>query len=218
MNYGKWIDDIKEINKPGKYSINKIGNEANNSYIIKSPNSDKEYFVVEYRKREGKYDLNLYGEGLLVYRINTAFAGKGNMYGADIGGTGTGGDEVYLYRPNGSLNNIGDIIKAPLGYNRSSIDSKELFLSNGKDSGISLKNISTLGDTANFDVVINGQTGDDETGGTEDKDIKEWKAGTSYKVGDIVTYKNYKYKCIQAHNSVVTWEPSETPAIWERIN
>ncbi|NFB57678.1 M6 family metalloprotease domain-containing protein [Clostridium botulinum] len=330
MNYGKWIDDIKEINKPGKYSINKIGNEANNSYIIKSPNSNKEYFVVEYRKREGKYDSNLHGEGLLVYRINTAFAGKGNMDGADIGGTGIGGDEVYLYRPNGSLNNIGDLIKAPLGYNRSSIDSKELFLSDGKDSGISLRNISTLGNTANFDVVINGQTGNGETGdeklplkynvnfndtktlskaedisgecvygkkinnielylngskymdaergrlndsenkykgydlskaafkfsvdfskfsdgnypyeirvttedgqkisikqgylkvkkqtgGTEDKDIKEWKPGTSYKVGDIVTYNNYKYKCLQAHNAIVTWEPSKTPALWARI-
>ncbi len=50
MYYGKWLNNINEINKPGKYSINKIGTEANNSYIIKSPNSNKEYFVVEYRK------------------------------------------------------------------------------------------------------------------------------------------------------------------------
>ncbi|NFA59692.1 M6 family metalloprotease domain-containing protein [Clostridium sporogenes] len=321
MYYGKWVDGIKEINKPGKYSISKIGSEANNSYIIKSPNSNQEYFVVEYRKKEGQYESNLPGEGLLVYRINTAYAGRGNA---------SGDDEIYLYRPNGGLNVVGDLTRAALGYNKVSIDSKELFLSNGKDSGISLRNISTLGNTANFDVVINGQTGDGETGDeklslkynvnfddtktlskaedisgecvygkkinnielylngykymdaerdrlndpenkykgydlskaafkfsvdfsrlsegnypyeikittedgqkisikqgylkvkkqtgdTEDKDIKEWKPGTSYKVGDIVTYNNYKYKCIQAHNAIVTWEPSKTPALWGRI-
>lgn len=333
MYYGKWIDGIKEINKPGKYSINKIGIEDNNSYIIKSPNSDKEYFVVEYRKKEGKYDSVLPGEGLLVYRINTAFAGIGNAFAgkdlAEIGGMGIGGDEIYLYRPNASYAREA-LASAGLGYNRLSIDSKELFLSNGRDSGISLRNISTLGNTANFDVVINGQTGDGETGnenlplkynvnfddtktlskaenisgecvygkkinnielylnglkymdaergilndpenkykgydlskaafkfsvdfskfsdgdylyeirvttedgqkisikqgylnvkkqtdGTEDKDIMEWKPGTSYKVGDIVTYKNYKYKCLQAHNSIVTWEPLVAPSLWERI-
>ncbi|MBO3446796.1 M6 family metalloprotease domain-containing protein, partial [Clostridium botulinum] len=59
MYYGKWLNNINEINKPGKYSINKIGTEANNSYIIKSPNSNKEYFVVEYRKNEGQYESNL---------------------------------------------------------------------------------------------------------------------------------------------------------------
>ncbi|MBW5456662.1 M6 family metalloprotease domain-containing protein [Clostridium sporogenes] len=315
MTYGKWVDGIKEINKPGKYSINKIGNEANNSYIIKSPNSNKEYFVVEYRKREGKYESNLPGEGLLIYRINTSYAGRGNAFD---------GDEIYLYRPNAS-NAVEALASAGLGYNKSSINSKELFLSDGRDSGISLRNISTSGNTANFDVVINGQTDDEklplkynvnfddtktlskaedisgecvygkkinnielylngskymdaergrlndpenkykgydlskaafkfsvdfskfsagnypyeikvttedgqkisikqgylkvkkQTGGTEDKDIKEWKAGTSYKVGDIVTYNNYKYKCIQAHDAIVTWEPSKTPALWARI-
>lgn len=154
MYYGKWLNNINEINKPGKYSINKIGTEANNSYIIKSPNSNKEYFVVEYRKNEGRYESNLPGEGLLVYRINTAFQGRGNS---------SSNDEVYVYRPNGSLNNTGDISKAAFAYNKTSINSKELFLSDGSDSGISLKNINTSGNTANFDVVINGQTADDET-------------------------------------------------------
>ncbi|EJO5346928.1 M6 family metalloprotease domain-containing protein [Clostridium botulinum] len=315
MYYGKWVDGIKEINKPGKYSINKIGTEANNSYIIKSPNSNKEYFVVEYRKKEGQYESNLPGEGLLVYRINTTYAGRGNA---------SGDDEVYVYRPNGSLNTVGDLTRAALGYNKASINSKELFLSDGKDSGISLRNISTSGNTANFDVVINGKTGDeklplkynvnfDDTktlskaedisgecvygkkisnielyvngskymdaersrlndpenkykgydlskaafkfsvdlskfsdgdypyeirvttedgqkisikkgylkvqnqGGTEDKDTNEWKPGINYKVGDIVTYNNYKYRCLQAHNSLGTWQPSKTPALWARI-
>ncbi|GAA0125136.1 M6 family metalloprotease domain-containing protein [Clostridium sp. CTA-19] len=151
MYYGKWMDNIQEINKPGKYSVSKIGNSNNNSYIIKSPNSNKEYFVVEYRKKERLYESNLPGEGLLVYRINTAFQGRGNA---------SGNDEVYLYRPYGTLNAVGDLSKAALGYTKININSNELFLSNGMDSGISLQNVNVSGDTANFNVVINGETGD----------------------------------------------------------
>ncbi|WP_251859441.1 M6 family metalloprotease domain-containing protein [Clostridium sp. Marseille-Q2269] len=161
MYYGKWINNINTINKPGKYSINSIINENNNSYIIKSPNSNKEYFVVEYRKTQGLYESNLPGEGLLVYRINTALQGRGNA---------EGGDEVYLYRPNGSLYNVGDISNANFNSTRTIIGSKNLFLSDGRDSGISLKNIKTIGNTANFDVVINGKTGDTTSETDDNKD------------------------------------------------
>lgn len=159
MYYGKWINNISEINKPGKYSVKSINNPADNSYIIKSPNSNSEYFVVEHRKKQGIYESGLPGEGLLVYRINTALQGRGNS---------SGKDEVYLYRSSGSLNNVGDLSNAALGDNRTSINSNELFLSDGSDSGISLTNISTSGDTTNFNVVINGQSGDGED---KDKDL-----------------------------------------------
>lgn len=159
MYYGKWINNISEINKPGKYSVKSINNPTDNSYIIKSPNSNSEYFVVEHRKKQGIYESGLPGEGLLLYRINTALKGRGNS---------SGKDEVYLYRPSGSLNNVGDLSNAALGDNRTSINSNELFLSDGSDSGISLTNISTSGDTTNFNVVINGQAGDEED---KDKDL-----------------------------------------------
>ncbi|SFB36877.1 M6 family metalloprotease domain-containing protein [Clostridium frigidicarnis] len=158
MYYGKWLSNISEINKPGKYSVKSINNPTDNSYIIKSPNSTSEYFVVEHRKKQGLYESGLPGEGLLVYRINTALQGRGNS---------NGNDEVYLYRPSGSLNSVGDLSNAALGYNRTSINSNELFLSDGSDSGISLTNISTSGDTTNFNVVINGQSGGED----EDKDF-----------------------------------------------
>ncbi|MDU6878409.1 MAG: M6 family metalloprotease domain-containing protein [Clostridium botulinum] len=329
MYYGKWINTMPQINKPGRYSINKIGNESNNSYIIKSPNSNSEFFVVEYRKKEGRYESNLPGEGLLVYRINTTYKGKGNS---------SGNDEVYVYRPNGSLYNVGNIRAAALNNSRPNISSQELFLSNGKDSGISLRNINISNNAATFDVVINGQTAGNTTGGegnetndkvlpfkykidfdntkefttsqyltgeclygkkitnielyvngskfmdaersrlndpenkhngydlsqgsfkffldfsrwadgsypyqikvktqdgkqfiisqgyfkvkkqttgsTDNKEIKEWKPYTNYKIGDIVMYKNCKYKCIQAHRSIYSWEPIYTHSLWTRI-
>ncbi|SFB36868.1 M6 family metalloprotease domain-containing protein [Clostridium frigidicarnis] len=324
MYYGKWINNINEINKPGKYSVKAINNQADNSYIIKSPNSTSEYFVVEHRKKQGLYESGLPGQGLLIYRINTAFQGKGNS---------NSNDEIYLYRPSGTLNSKGNLNSAALGSNKTSISSSELFLSDGRDSGIRLENISMSGDIANFNVVINGQTGetgggedgdkklplkyvvnfDDtktimsdleitgecvsgkkvtsvdiyinggkyksaersslndyqnkykgydlsqaafkfnlncsawgesnypyriiatakdgqtttlkegnlivrkQTGGTETEQTNKWKPGTSYKVGDIVTYQGNKYKCIQSHRAIVSWEPTITPALWGRM-
>lgn len=48
--------------------------------------------------------------------------------------------------------------------------------------------------------------------------MTEWKPNTYYKIGDIVTYDLYYYKCIQAHTSIVTWEPSiDTQALWDLL-
>ncbi|HHV74959.1 MAG TPA: glycoside hydrolase [Thermoanaerobacterium sp.] len=43
----------------------------------------------------------------------------------------------------------------------------------------------------------------------------EWAPNTSYKVGDLVTYNGKTYKCIQAHTSLVGWEPPNVPALWQ---
>ncbi|MGL4655541.1 MAG: immunoglobulin-like domain-containing protein [Sarcina sp.] len=44
-----------------------------------------------------------------------------------------------------------------------------------------------------------------------------WKAGTSYKQGDVVTYSGKKYKCLQPHNALNGWEPANVPALWAVI-
>lgn len=41
-----------------------------------------------------------------------------------------------------------------------------------------------------------------------------WAPGVSYKIGDEVTYGGATYKCLQAHTSMVGWEPSIVPALW----
>ncbi|GAA2610965.1 lytic polysaccharide monooxygenase [Paractinoplanes durhamensis] len=42
-----------------------------------------------------------------------------------------------------------------------------------------------------------------------------WKAGTAYKVGDVVTYNGLSYRCRQAHTALAGWEPPNVPALWQ---
>ncbi|MDG9716974.1 carbohydrate-binding protein [Streptomyces sp. DH24] len=48
-----------------------------------------------------------------------------------------------------------------------------------------------------------------EPGGT-------WAAGTVYQAGAQVTYGGAAYRCLQTHQAQVGWEPSNTPALWQR--
>jgi chitin-binding protein len=41
-----------------------------------------------------------------------------------------------------------------------------------------------------------------------------WTAGTTYKVGDRVTYGGRSYQCRQAHTALPGWEPPNVPALW----
>lgn len=41
-----------------------------------------------------------------------------------------------------------------------------------------------------------------------------WAPNTSYAVNDTVTYNGSTYTCIQAHTSLVGWEPPVVPALW----
>jgi len=42
-----------------------------------------------------------------------------------------------------------------------------------------------------------------------------WAPNTAYAVSDTVTYSGTTYTCIQAHTSLVGWEPSNVPALWQ---
>jgi chitin-binding protein len=44
-----------------------------------------------------------------------------------------------------------------------------------------------------------------------------WKAGTAYRVGDVVTYNGISYRCRQAHTALTGWEPPNVPALWLAI-
>lgn len=45
--------------------------------------------------------------------------------------------------------------------------------------------------------------------------LKEWVTG-AYKIGDVVSYQGYPYKCIQAHDSTGndSWYPTAVPALF----
>lgn len=51
---------------------------------------------------------------------------------------------------------------------------------------------------------------------TSSADVDQWKANQIYGVGAKVSYNSVVYTCLQAHTSLVGWEPSSTPALWTR--
>lgn len=148
--YGGWIDQLNTITTSGMYSINPLtSSDSQNVYKIPSPNSSDEFFVVEYRKREF-YDANLPSEGILVYRINTLY--NGNADGPP--------DEVYIYRPNGTISATGNLNAAP--YNSESLHTSinnttnpKCFLSSGSNGGLNISQVSSISDVMTFNVAIN---------------------------------------------------------------
>lgn len=149
--YGGWIDNIPMIKQTGTYTLNPLSVSATgNVYMIPSPNSHTEYFLVEYRKREA-YDASLPNNGMLVYRINSRLEGEGNAGGPP--------DEVYIYRPNGSLIVNGTISNATFNadYGRTAINDQtnpKSFLSNGDNGGLKIFNVTSAGSTISFDAAI----------------------------------------------------------------
>ena len=152
FRYGGWIDQIPEITECGTYTLNPISSSQNNCYKLASPNSSSDFFVLEYRKREGPFETRIPGSGLLVYKINKTLDGQGNADGPP--------DEVYIYRPNGTLTIDGSISSAAFSLENgrtlfNDTTNPKSFLSNGQPAGIKISNISKIGETISFDVTLN---------------------------------------------------------------
>lgn len=48
----------------------------------------------------------------------------------------------------------------------------------------------------------------------QEEGATEWEVGAQYQVGDIRTYEGIEYICLQAHTSIVGWQPPNVPALW----
>ncbi len=149
----KWITTIPDITASGTYTLNPLTSSTNNCYKIASPSSEKEFFVVEYRKKSGNFESLLPGDGLLVYRINSDFIGNASFDNVSVF------DEVYIYRPDGTNLVNGSIYDAFFSSDigRTSINdvtNPKSFLHNGLPGGLNISNISSAGSTISFDVYI----------------------------------------------------------------
>ncbi len=149
--YGLWIEEIPEITECGTYTLNPLAEEENNCFKIASPNSTTDYFIFEYRKKEGTFEGTLSGSGLLIYKINTLVEGEGNAQGPP--------DEVYIYRPNGTLTVNGTLNEAVFAADHGRTEFNDntnpsSFLSNGLPAGLDISNIGMIGETISFDVTI----------------------------------------------------------------
>ncbi len=152
FKYGNWIESIPEITEEGTYSLKSIDSTNNNCYKIASPYTTDEYFVLEYRKKAGRFEGSLPGSGLLVYRINTK-AGNGNADGI----VNEVPDEIYIYRPGGTTSLNGQIYQANFSarVNRTAIDNTTNptpFLFSGSMGGLYISEISVPSETISFKV------------------------------------------------------------------
>jgi chitinase len=55
------------------------------------------------------------------------------------------------------------------------------------------------------------------TAGVSAWQIPAWAPNTAYAVNQQVTHTGNTYRCLQAHTSLVGWEPPNVPALWERV-
>jgi M6 family metalloprotease-like protein len=152
--YGGWIPSIPVISAPRTYTLTPLALPGSTCFAIASPFSSpmpgvpsREFFVVEYRKKVGTFESSLPGEGLLVYRVNSARSGNGNWDGPP--------DELYLYRRGGTLAIDGTLDSAAFSANtgRTAItDSTEpaCFLAGGTAGGLNITNVSVIGDSIRF--------------------------------------------------------------------
>ena len=151
--YFKWIEPV-EITSSGTYSLMPLKDEENSSFFISSPFSEEEYFIFEYRNQEGMYDSNAPGtrSGLVAYRVNES-AGNGNASGPP--------DELYVYRPQGDINNTGNLNDAPYSdiYDHSELNDysdPSCFLYNGGGGGmggLQLLDVSEPTDSISFTII-----------------------------------------------------------------
>ncbi len=151
--YCKWVDEIPEISKPGVYTLNPVGGTTKEKIAYKvKPVGNDEYFVLEYRKKEG-YDSSIPSSGLLVYRINP------KVSGGNVGYNGTTRlDEEYIFRPGGSLTSDGNITNAAFSSESGrtafgGLAEEKPFYSNGTIANFAIANVSTCGETLSFELL-----------------------------------------------------------------
>jgi M6 family metalloprotease-like protein len=150
--YGGWISTMPTITASGTYTINPLTVATNNCYRINIQGSNQ-FLVLEYRKKTGTFENSLPGSGLIIYRINSSYSGNSN-------GVGPGGvsDEVYVFRPNGTIsakgnNSIANFSEAVSRSIFSNSTNPYCFISNGDFGNIFLKNIKeNSNNTLSFDV------------------------------------------------------------------
>lgn len=160
-----WIS-IDTTTKSGTYTLKPSSNsEDNQALILKTPISEKEFFVVEYRKAGKPYkdelDEKIPGNGLIIYRVNTE---ETSNYHGDK-------DYIYVFRPGetGEGDGNGNLSEAFLSkesgrttYGSSDfskkISDKAITYSNGQNSGIVIENVSSAGEEITFDVKFTDTT------------------------------------------------------------
>lgn len=150
--YGNWIDDIPEITgQYGTYEIEANSWEGNRRNVYRIALNNDQSLLLEYRDDHQVFESTLPDGGLLIYRIDTRYDGNAGWNGNDTF------DEVYLFRPGGSVNVAGELNQANFCAERSRTEfsiysDPYLFLTNGLsfDWSERIYNISVRGNKMSF--------------------------------------------------------------------
>ncbi len=195
--YGNWIDNIPEITSNGTYSLHDLSSSTNNCYKIAST-SPGQYYILEYRKKS--VEAAIPGSGLLIYRINTAADGMGNM---EYDGY-SNFDEVYIYRPNGTTTQNGNYNNAHFSsqVGRTAFDATtnpHAFLINGSlDNDIHISSISSAGETISFTVTLGEQQQQLQVTATE---INDSNVNVAWTASESVTF-NFDNSSLQGWTTI----------------
>lgn len=104
--YLGWISDIPTIVTSGTYNLKPLSHSTNNCYKLPITGSS-EYLILEYRQKKGLFEKSIPNSGLIIYRINENY--NGNYSGSGYGGVS---DEIYVFRPDGTIYSDGIISQA----------------------------------------------------------------------------------------------------------
>ncbi|WP_193311891.1 carbohydrate-binding protein [Rouxiella sp. S1S-2] len=63
-------------------------------------------------------------------------------------------------------------------------------------------------------ATFTAKTSDDTVVAPSESD---WKTGTAYKAGTVVTYQGKKYRCLQPHSAIESWNPVAAFSLWKAI-
>lgn len=148
--YGTWIEDIPEIGY-GTYTIEANSWEGGRRNCYKIATSDpNQFYLVEFRNNNNIFEKGLPSGGLLIYRLDTRFNGCVEYDGKDIL------DELYIFRPNGSHDNNGNLGIATFSKNNnrtefnSNSNPKPFLNIKKEDNNINICNISEIGEQMTF--------------------------------------------------------------------
>lgn len=47
--------------------------------------------------------------------------------------------------------------------------------------------------------------------------MQEWDPGTAYEAGNLRSYSEVPYRCLQAHTSQEAWNPADSPSLWAKV-
>lgn len=143
--WGKWIDKIPQITEDGYYRLHPVGGKSNHNvaFMIRTSRFASEYFIVEYRKKEGIFESGIPRSGLICYRISTTASGN---LGTD--------KELYIFRQNGTSNYEDAVVTADIGLTEMNTEASPIKIrfSSGNRVNFCIRDVSACGETITFAV------------------------------------------------------------------